>query len=104
MTNMQSEPRTSGGNIATGSSGEQFLFSTSSVMQALQRTVHDIAATEIPVLILGESGTGKGALAVRIHNLSRHHDELLTKLNCTSLAAKLGRFEVINGDGTNICF
>jgi len=62
-------------------------------MQGIQRTVFDIAATQIPVLILGESGTGKGALALRVHNLSGHRDEPFVKLNCAALTQELARHD-----------
>ena len=47
-----------------------FVASASPAMRTLERTVQDIACTDMPVLIIGESGTGKGALAYRIHQLS----------------------------------
>jgi two-component system, NtrC family, response regulator AtoC len=70
-----------------------FVLGTSSYMQGIQRTVLDIAATDIPVLILGESGTGKGALALRIHNLSRRRQQAFVKLNCAALTQELARLD-----------
>ena len=39
-------------------------------MRALERTIADIASTDIPVLLVGESGTGKEVVALEIHRLS----------------------------------
>ena len=41
------------------------------------------------ILILGESGTGKGLLAKFIHNCSRHHDKPIIQINCAALPENL---------------
>jgi len=87
------------GAIADRRNGDHsFVVGASSLMQCIERTVHDIAATEIPVLIVGESGTGKGALALRIHQLSRHRQEVFTKLNCAAVTQDIGKLDVGPGD------
>jgi two-component system response regulator AtoC len=45
----------------------------------------EIALTDIPVLILGESGTGKDAYARLIHHLSQRGDTPLCKINCSAI-------------------
>jgi len=55
------------------------------VMHRLQDMVHEIARTDIPVLLVGESGTGKDAFARRIHQLSRRNGFPFQKCNCTSI-------------------
>src|SRR5258708_23240916 len=42
----------------------------SSALQDLGKFVADLAGTDIPILLFGESGTGKDAYARRIHSLS----------------------------------
>jgi two-component system response regulator AtoC len=54
----------------------------------LERVIVEIAPTDIPVLILGESGSGKEVVAQRIHRLSRRRNEPLAKLMCANLSVK----------------
>jgi len=69
--------------------GTQFFVpAVSAAMRHIERTVSDIAATDLPVLISGESGTGKGVLALRIHQLSRRTQDAFVKMNCATLTPK----------------
>lgn len=61
----------------------------SPAMQSLEQTVAKIAATDIPVLILGENGTGKSALAQRIHLQSSRADRELVSVNLGALSESL---------------
>jgi two-component system, NtrC family, response regulator AtoC len=54
-------------------------------MVTLNTMVAEIARTDIPVLILGESGAGKDAYARLIHRLSQKGDSHLWKINCSSV-------------------
>ena len=62
-----------------------FVATVSPAMRTVERTVHDIASTDMPVLIIGESGTGKGALAYRIHHLSHRRNDSFLRINCSAL-------------------
>lgn len=55
------------------------------VMQTLENVVAEIAPTNIPVLLVGESGAGKEMFARRIHQLSANGDEPLVKIACASM-------------------
>ena len=66
---------------------EYFVPGTSPAMRALDRTLADIASTDIPVLLVGESGTGKEVLALEIHRLSRRRNEPFVKCGCSGLTA-----------------
>ena len=68
-----------------GLSYQYFVHGTSPVMLALERTVADVASTNIPVLLVGESGTGKEVIALEIHRLSKHRDEPFVKCGCSGL-------------------
>jgi len=77
-----------------------------------------VAPTDSRVLIMGESGTGKGLIANAIHRLSPRKDKLFIKLNCAAIpeglleselfghekgaftgahSRKAGKFELANG-------
>ena len=66
-----------------------FVRSKSPAMRAVERTIADIASTEIPVLLVGESGTGKEVVALEIHRLSRRRDEPFVKCGCSGLTGDL---------------
>jgi transcriptional regulator with GAF, ATPase, and Fis domain len=55
------------------------------VMASLHRMVERVAAGNINVLILGETGVGKEIIAERIHALSPRVDQPLLRLNCAAL-------------------
>ncbi len=63
-----------------------YAWGVSPAMQALRRTVTDTAPTDIPVLVLGESGVGKEILALQIHRLSDRRDEPFIKTRCRAFA------------------
>jgi two-component system, NtrC family, response regulator AtoC len=58
----------------------------SPAMLTLRQRVASIASTDIPVFIMGESGTGKRILALEIHHLSQHRDEPFIIVNCRSIS------------------
>jgi len=58
-------------------------------MQKLVSQVGRIAATEEPVLILGETGTGKGVLAKKLHASSSRKAQRFLELNCAALPESL---------------
>jgi DNA-binding NtrC family response regulator len=62
---------------------------TSSAIRALKEQAHRILSTESPVLILGETGTGKGVLARWLHDNSPRGDEAFVDLNCAGLSREL---------------
>src|ERR1700676_307320 len=78
-----------------------FVRGTSPAMRALERTIADIASTDIPVLLVGESGTGKEVVALEIHRLSRRRNEPFVKCGCSgltgdSLSARLENTENVS--------
>ena len=77
---------------------QYFVHGASPAMRALERTIVDIASTDIPVLLVGDSGTGKEVVALEIHRLSRRWKEPFVKCGCSgltgdSLSARLQRSE-----------
>ena len=58
-------------------------------MSELYELAERIADSELPVLILGESGVGKGVLASFIHRRSSRRARSLVSINCGALAENL---------------
>jgi len=61
----------------------------SAAMQKVCAQVRQIAGLEIPVLLLGESGTGKGVVARMIHQQSHRAQQTFMPVNCAALPAEL---------------
>jgi len=61
-----------------------FIYGIGSAMQIINDMAGEIARTDIPILIVGESGTGKDAYARLIHRLSLKAESRLQKINCAS--------------------
>jgi len=51
--------------------------------------VEQVAPTDSPVLIMGETGTGKELMARALHKLSPHSKRALVKVNCAALPGEL---------------
>lgn len=65
------------------------LSSRNTKMQAAIDMARQVARTDANVLVLGESGTGKGLVARAIHNASPRKDGALVTINCPSLSSEL---------------
>jgi len=62
-----------------------FVYGESEAILAVNAIVGEISRTDIPVLLQGESGTGKDVYGRLIHQLSTMRELPLVKLNCTVL-------------------
>lgn len=62
-----------------------YLLAVSSAMRAIEQVIADIAPTDIPVLLVGESGTGKDVVGLHIHRLSLRREQPFRKVICSSL-------------------
>ena len=58
-------------------------------MQALHRDAERVASSDAPILIQGETGSGKGLLARWLHDNSRRADEPFIDINCAGLLPDL---------------
>ena len=72
-------------------------------MQTLESVLGEIAPTTIPVLLVGESGTGKAMFAQRLHRLSSRSEERLVSIACAAmypalLSSELGLNETTSSE------
>lgn len=58
-------------------------------IRALAEQARKVLATESPILILGETGSGKGVLARWLHDNSPRAEEAFVDLNCAGLSREL---------------
>ena len=58
-------------------------------MSALKSCLPKVAASDVPVLIQGETGTGKEVLARQLHALSPRAGKPFVKLNCAAVPSEL---------------
>ena len=65
------------------------VFGKSESMQALRARMDKVASANVPVLINGESGTGKDIIARMIHNLSPWRSGPFVKVNCPAIPGTL---------------
>jgi len=66
-----------------------YVIGESEVLLRCLQQVRKVADTSTPVLILGETGTGKELIARAIHERSPRRDRALVKVNCAALPAEL---------------
>ena len=70
------------------------LIGESPVMQRLRREIDAVAASGLPVLILGETGVGKELVARLIHRRSSRAHEPMVHVNCAALPESLAESEL----------
>ncbi len=66
----------------------------SSAIQNLCNSIEQIAATSYPVLLVGETGTGKELVAKAIHMISKRRDEVFLAINCGTIVDTLAESEL----------
>jgi len=69
--------------------GDAFFVAASPIMRKLRAQAEQLAVTNVPVLILGESGSGKETTARLIHKLSVRSGGGFIKVNCAALPSDL---------------
>src|SRR6516225_6486806 len=73
------------GNIPPAS----VIFGRTAQMQTVRQKIEKVARSGVPILIQGESGTGKGLLARFIHELSCMPEMPFIKVNCAAIPGAL---------------
>ena len=69
--------------------GFEDIVAASPVIIRILETIRRVAEADLPVLLLGESGTGKDLLANAIHTHSRRAAQRLVTINCAGLSESL---------------
>ena len=70
------------------------LFGQSDEMQAIYRLIERAAKSDVPVLVQGETGTGKELAARAIHYNSARKDQRFLSQNCATLSPELLQSEL----------
>jgi DNA-binding NtrC family response regulator len=68
---------------------ESYLPGSSRAMREVHREIASVAASDLPVLLVGETGVGKELLARTIHLSSERADERFSPMNCAAIPAEL---------------
>src|SRR4029079_5845402 len=68
---------------------EAIVFGSSEAMHALRDRLSKVAGANVPVLIHGESGTGKDIIARMVHTLSPWKSGPFVKVNCPAIPGTL---------------
>jgi two-component system, NtrC family, response regulator HydG len=69
--------------------GEDSLIGSAPSMVEIKKLVRQIAATDVSVLIQGESGSGKEVVADMLHGLSTRRDKPIVKISCAAIPETL---------------
>jgi len=70
------------------------LIGVSAALNTIKRQIKMVADAECPVLINGETGTGKELVAHALHNDSRRKDQPFVRVNCASIPESLWESEL----------
>jgi DNA-binding NtrC family response regulator len=80
---------------------DEFFLSVSPVMQKLRAQAELLAQADVPVLILGEAGSGKGTVARLIHKLSVYSGFKFLRVNCAEMPGDLLEIELFGRENTS---
>src|SRR6266581_6113578 len=73
---------------------ELALIGDSAPMASLRALVERAAPSDLPILVLGENGTGKEILARAVHDLSPRRGQPFVRMNCAAIPAELVESEL----------
>ena len=75
------------------------LTSYSKEFQTTIQKAATVALTDVPLLICGEGGTGKNAMAYYLHQCSSRRDKPFLVLNCSAVPADMIEAELFGDTG-----
>lgn len=65
------------------------IIGSSILMKQVEELARKVSATDVPVLLTGETGTGKEVFAQAIHNASSRHGNPIMAINCSAFSSDL---------------
>ena len=68
---------------------EPFIIGNTKEIYEIRKVIASISNTDLTVLILGETGTGKGLVAMAIHNNSNIRNRPFLEINCANIPSSL---------------
>ena len=71
--------------VAAKTLGDIALLGSSEAIKKITRVIPKVAASDLPILIQGETGSGKSALALAIHNGKKSTRQRFININCAGL-------------------
>jgi len=80
--------------IGGGGNGTDCLVGSSAAMLAVHASLHKFAPVDLPVLVTGETGTGKELAARALHEMSSRRGRPFIAVNCGALPASLVQAEL----------
>ena len=88
--------------VAAKTLGDIALLGPSEAIKKVTRVIPKVAASDLPILIYGETGSGKSALAMAIHNGKKSTRIAFVRINCAGLkeAEFVSQFEASNPSAT----
>ena len=86
-------------SVPVAKSEEAILMGQSPAMMGVREQATIVAPTDIPVLILGESGTGRGVIARQIHNQSPRSSGPMVVVNCLGVPEEVLEREFLGEAG-----
>jgi two-component system, NtrC family, response regulator AtoC len=87
--------RTAGGpSVRVANPVSNAFIGTTPTMKEIQGLIRQIGRSEVPVLIQGETGSGKEVVARELHARSPRADKSFLKLNCAALPTELVESEL----------
>jgi len=81
---------------------DSFFVSAGPTTQKLRAQAELLAEADVPVLILGETGSGKDTVARLIHKLSVRSGFKFLKVNCADMPAELLEAELFGSEGASV--
>ena len=81
---------------------DEFFLSITPVMQQLRAQAQLLAQADVPVLILGEPGSGKGTIARMIHQMSVYSGFKFLRVNCAEMPADLLEIELFGKENGSL--
>lgn len=88
------QARTADDAVATLRVGDVAVLLADPAMVRLYSLVERLSASDLPVLILGETGTGKELVAQTLHDRSARRSARLVSINCAALSESLADSEL----------